>query len=182
MKWVSYLIAVPKVTDSSSATAETTIYSKAMGAYAGIAIDPATIDFGSMALGGTAAIQTPADHIVTVQVTANDAHDVGVKSEATWAKDADTVTLDPSGTPDAAGEFALTIDDAGDGSGHPATPQAVTTSSVTITDHGADARTATAPGVNEGISDTNLYMDLKLYTEGIVAGLYSGTITFKVTN
>lgn len=176
-EWCVYV----KVTDATVATAASTIYNKAMTAYSAITMDPATISFGDLALGGTAAIQTPVDHIITTKVIANDAHAVGVKSAATWTTGTDTITLDPV-APDAAGEFGLKIDDAGDASGHPSVGVAVTTANVTIDGHATDARTSTAPAADEGTSDVDLYMDLTLFSSGIDIGTYSGTITFEVTN
>ena len=66
-------------------------------------------------------------------------------------------------------------------SGIPTTPQAVTGSNVTITDHATDARTATTGG-DEGTTNVDLYMSLTLYSSGIDIGEYTGTITFSVTN
>jgi len=153
-----------------------------MAAYSSIATDVASITFGSgVALGATAYIDTPVDHNFASQVLANDAYELKVNAAATWTG-AGTLTLDPSGTPTAAGEFALNIDDAGDASGIPTTPQAVTTSATQITGHGADARVATAASADEATVDQNFYMSLKLYSSGIPVGAYSGTITLTVVN
>ncbi len=171
-----------KVTDGTAATAENTEKTKAMTAYSQIAMDPATIDFGTLALGATAAITTPADHTVSTNIIANDAHAVGVMSAGTWViGEEDSITLDTSGTPDAAGEFGLIIDDNAT-DGIPTEDQAVTDSNVTIAGHAADDRTETADNTNEVTTDVDLYMSLELYNSGIDIGEYSGTITFSVTN
>ena len=169
------------VTDSVSHTVNSTIYSKSMGSYASLSLSNGTINFGSMAMGSTTAIQTPSSHYVTLQSIANSAFALGGKSSSPWTNGSNNVTLNTSGTPGAAGEFALTYDDAGDGSGHPTTPQAVTTSTATITGHNADVRTSTAADANESTSKTNMYMDCKLYSSSIPYGTYSGTITFTIT-
>ena len=169
------------VTDSVSNTVSSTIYSKSMGAYSSLSLSSATISFGNIALGGTAAIQTPVSHYVTLQAIANDAFTLGTKSGATWVNGAVNANLDVDGSP-AATYFSLTQDNAGDGSGHPTTPQYVTTSTITITDLGAVSRTATAAGANEATTDTNIYMDCILGTSGLKVVTYSGTITFTITN
>ncbi len=171
------------VTDQSSGSTNTTIYSKSMAAYSSISTDEASIIFGSgVDLGATAYIDTPSDHNFATQVLANDAYALKVNTTATWAKGSDTITLDTSGTPDAAGEFGLNIDDAGDGSGTPTTPQAVTTTATEITGHGTDARVATTDTASEATSNQNFYMSLKLFSSGIPSGAYSGTITLTVVN
>ncbi len=110
----------------------------------------------------------------------NDAYELKVASAATWTG-AGTLTLDPSGTPNAAGEFALNIDDAGTVSSL-TTPQPVTTSATQITNHGSDARVATTDGNAEATVDQDFYMSLELYSSGIPVGAYSGTITLTVVN
>jgi hypothetical protein len=171
------------VTDLSAGTTNTTIYSNSMAAYSEISTDEASITFGSgVNLGATAYIDTPADHNFATQVLANDAYALQVNTSATWAKGGDTITLDTSGTPDASGEFGLNIDDAGDGSGAPTTPQAVTTSAANITGHTADSRVSTTAGASEATADQDFYMSLTLYSDGIPSGAYSGTITFTVVN
>ncbi len=172
-----------KVTATDAAlTHSLTVYSTAMSAYSSIATDVASITFGAgVALGATAYIDTPADdHNFATQVLSNDAYALQVSSAATWTG-AGTLTLDPV-APDAAGEFGLKIDDAGDGSGIPTTPVAVTTSPVTIAGHGTDARVATTDTVAEAVVSQNLYMSLTLYSTGIPVGAYSGTRTLTVVN
>ena len=168
-------------TDAQSGTGTSTIYSKSMGVYASLALSSGTIDFGSMALGSTAAIQTPASHYVTLQAISNNVSALGSKSSSTWSNGVNNATLDIDGSP-AAGYFSLTTDDAGDGSGHPTTPQYVTDSTATITGHGTDARTSTSPGANESTSNTNMYMDCILSSSGLVYGTYTGTITYTITS
>lgn len=172
------------VTDQSSGSTNTTIYSKSMAAYASISTDVGSITFGSgVDLGATAYIDTPIDHNLATKVLANDAYALKVSTSATWVKSSDTITLDASGTPDAAGEFGLNIDDAKHASNNgPATPQAVTTSATAITGHSADVRVATTDGVNEATVDQDYYMSLVLYGSGIPSGAYSGTVTFTVVN
>jgi hypothetical protein len=169
------------VTDAGSLAASNTSYSKSMGSYAALSLSSATIDFGSIALGGTAAIQTPIAHYVTLQAIANDVFALGSKSSSTWTNGGDSATLDIDGSP-AAGYFSLTQDNAGDGSGHPTTPQYMTTSTVTITDLGSISRTSTAAGASESTTDTNMYMDCILGASGLKVVTYSGTITFTITN
>jgi hypothetical protein len=171
------------VTDLSDGSANTTIYSKSMAAYSSISTDVGSITFGSgVNLGATAYIDTPADHNFATQVLANDTYALKVNTAATWSKGSDTITLDTSGTPDAAGEFGLNIDDAGDGSGAPTTPQAVTTTATEITGHSTDARVTTTAGASEATANQNFYMSLELYSSGIPSGAYSGDITFTVVN
>jgi hypothetical protein len=169
------------VTDSVSKTASSTIYSKSMGAYSSLSLSSSSISFGSIALGGTAAIQTPVSHYVTLQAIANDTFALASSSSSPWTSGGNNATLDTDGSPgDAA--FSLTQDDAGDGSGHPTTPQYVTTGSVTITGLGSVSRTSTNAGANESTTDTNIYMDCILGASGLIVATYSGTITFTITN
>jgi len=169
------------VTDSVSNTVSSTIYSKSMGAYSSLSLSSSTISFGSIALGGTAAIQTPAEHYVTLIAISNDTFALGSKSSSPWTNGGNNATLDTDGSP-GAGYFSLTQDDAGDGSGHPSTPQYVTTSTATITGHGTDTRTSTAASASESTSNTNIYMDCILGASGLKVLTYSGTITFTITN
>lgn len=173
-----------KVSDASG-NVPTTTYSLSMTAYSSIATDVSSITFGSgVALGATAYIAIPTDYNFATRVLANDAHDIKVASADTWTGDpTGTLTLDTSGTPDAAGEFALNIDDAGTASSLTA-PQPVTDSAVTISGYGSltTSRVTTADGVAEATSDQNLYMSLKLFSSGIPVGAYSGTITLTIVN
>jgi len=172
------------VYDLAAASATTTTYSLSMTAYSSITTDVASVTFGSgVALGAIAYIDTPGDNNFASQVLANDAYDIKVDSAATWTG-AGTLTLDPSGTPDAAGEFALNIDDTDAGSGAPTVEQAVTTSATTITgyDSSATSRVATADATAEATSDQDFVMSLKLYSTGIPVGAYSGTITLTIVN
>lgn len=152
-----------------------------MAAYSSIATDVGSITFGSgVALGATAYIATPVDYNFATQVLANDAYALQVNTTTTWTG-AGTLTLDISGTPNAAGEFALNIDDAGTVSSL-TTPQPVTTSATNITDHTTDARVATAASADEATADQDFYMSLELYSTGIPVGAYSGTITMTIVN
>jgi len=169
------------VTDAQAGTASTTIYSKSMGAYSALSLSSATIAFGDIAVGGTAAIQTPAEHYVTLVAISNDTFALGAKSSSTWTNGGSSATLDADGTP-GDGYFSLTQDNAGDGSGHPTTPQYVTTETANITDLGAVSRTATDAATSEGTTDTDMYMDCILGASGFVYGTYSGTITYTITN
>jgi hypothetical protein len=169
------------VTDSVSNTVSSTIYSKSMGAYSSLSLSSSTISFGSIALGGTAAIQTPADHYVTLIAISNDTFALGSKSSYPWTNGDDSATLDTDGSP-GAGYFSLTQDDAGDVSGHPSTPQYVTTATADITGLGSIGRTSTIAGASEGTTNTNIYMDCILGTSGLKVLTYSGTITFTITN
>ncbi|MFA5374249.1 MAG: hypothetical protein WC455_00610 [Dehalococcoidia bacterium] len=169
------------VTDAQAGTASTTIYSKSMGAYSSLSLSSATIGFSNIAMGGTAAIQDPVLHYETLQAIANDNFALASSSSSPWTSGGNNATLDTDGSPgDAA--FSLTQDDAGDGSGHPTTPQYVTTGSVTITGLGSVGRTATGETDPEGTTNTNIYMDCILGASGFVFGEYSGTITFTITN
>ena len=172
------------VTDAAAATAsDSSELLNAMAAYSSIATDVGSITFGGagIALGTTTYITTPGDYNFATQVLSNDAYALQSNTTTTWTTGSDTITLDPSGTPDAAGEFALNIDDAGTVSSL-TTPQPVTTSAANITDHAADARVATAASANETTADQDFYMSLKLYSQGIPVGTYSGTITMTVVN
>ncbi len=169
------------VTDAQAGAVSSTINSKSMGAYAALSLSAATVAFGNIALSGTAAIQTPVSHYVTLQAIANDAFALGTKSGATWVNGVVNANLDVDGSP-ASTYFSLTQDNAGDGSGHPTTPQFITTTTADITGLGAVTRTATAAGANEATTDTNMYMDCILGPSGLIYGTYSGTITYTITN
>jgi hypothetical protein len=169
------------VTDTQAGAASSTIYSKSMGAYSSLSLSSATIGFGDIALGGTAAIATPVAKYVTLVAIANDTFALGAKSSSPWTNGGSNATLDIDGSP-AASAFSLTQDNAGDGSGHPITPQYVTTSTADITGLGGVSRTSTSAGASEGTTDTNMYMDCILGASGLIYGTYSGTITYTITN
>ena len=175
------------VTDAAAAPiSDSSEVLNSMAAYSEISTDAGTgITFGSgVTLGDTAYIDSvdgSGAHTFATQVLANDAYALQSNTAATWTGSG-TLTLDPDGTPSAAGEFGLNIDDADGGSGAPDTPQAVTTSPADITDHAADTRVTTAAEANEATVNQAIYMSLTLYSTGIPTGAYSGTITFTVVN
>lgn len=171
------------VTDAADAPISNQLeVQNSMAAYSEISTSVASITFGSgVTLGNTAYIDTPDTHNVTTQVLANDAYALQSNTAETWTGSG-TLTLDASGTPDAAGEFGLNIDDEDGGSGAPNVTQAVTTSPADITDHAADTRVTTAASADEATVNQDLYMSLTLYSTGIPTGAYNGTITFTVVN
>lgn len=157
-----------------------------MGAYAAISLDAGTIILGDatngIEPGGTGYITSPTTYITT-QVASNDTHDLGVKSDATWADGGSSITLSGgTGVPGGDGEFSLEIDDDTSGGGEPKFPEAVTATNATITGHATDARTETTDDEDEGTADTALYMALSLSVAGVEEVTYTGTITFTVTN
>ena len=168
------------VKDESETSAASYASLNSMAAYSQISTDVTSVTFGSsaVALGATAYIDTPSNHLLTTQVLANKAYALQVKSASTWTG-AGTLTLADSGTP-AAGEFRLNIDDATSGAGEPTTAQPVTATAGTITGHAIDARVATAAGAAEATANLPLYMGLTLGSTTIPHGDYSGTITFTV--
>ena len=169
------------VTDAQDGSDSETIYSKSMGAYSALSLSSATIAFGDISVGGTAAIQTPVEQYVTLIAISNDTFALGAKSSATWTNGGSSATLDADGAP-GDGYFSLTQDNATGGDGHPDTPQYVTTETANITGLNAVSRTATDATASEGTTDTNMYMDCILGASGFVYGEYSGTITYTITN
>jgi len=170
-----------RVTDAHSGTVNSTIYSKTMGAYSSLTLSASEVSFGDIELDGTAPIQTPVSHYVTLQAIANDTFALGANSSATWTNGGSSANLDIDGTP-GEGAFSLTQDNAGDGEYDPLTPQYITATTATITDLGNVGRTMTDAGANEGRTDTNMYMDCILGASGLIVGTYSGTITYTITN
>lgn len=171
------------VTDAAAAPiSDSSEVLNSMAAYSEISTSVASITFGSgVTLGNTAYIDTPATHNLTTQVLANDEYALQSNTAANWTGSG-TLTLDPDGTPSAAGQFGLNIDDEDGGSGAPNVTQAVTTSAADITGHSADARVETAASANEATVNQDFYMSLTLYSTGIPSGAYNGTITFTVVN
>jgi hypothetical protein len=169
------------VTDAHSGTKDKFTYGKTMGAYAALTLSSATVSFGNIALSGTAAIETPVSHYVTLQAIANDTFSLGAKSSTPWTSSGNNANLDNDGTP-GAGSFSLTQDNAEGVNGHPATPQYITDATADITGLDAVIRTATEAGADEGTTNTNMYMDCILGASGLVVGTYSGTITYTITN
>ena len=173
------------VTDAEPASvSDSSEILNSMAAYSEIDTDIANIIFGNgVTLGTTAYIDTPVDHNLATQVLANDKYALQVNTAETWTGSG-TLTLDPDGTPSAAGQFGLNIDDAGDASGVPTTPAAVTTIAADITGYDVEStsRVATAASANEVAASQDFYMSLALYSTGIPAGAYSGAITFTVVN
>ncbi len=159
-----------------------------MGAYAEISLDAATIIFGDAVNGiepGQTGYITSPNIYITTQVASNDIHDLGVRSDATWTNGGSSITLSGgTGVPGGDGEFSLEISDDGTGGdpGQPKLPSAVTATNATIAGHATDGRTETIDDGDEGTSDTALYMGLSLALTGVDEIVYSGTITFTVTN
>lgn len=171
------------VTDAAGATAEDiSEVANSMSAYLGIATTVDAIDFGDVTPGGTAAIQTPASHILGTNVTSNDAYELKGNSTSPWTTGTYTMTLTGGNTtPTGTRQFALTVDDGGDASGHPTTAQAVNTTLSQITGLGSVAAPTTAATDSEGTSDTSLYMDILLGND-IHIGTYTGTIYLQAIN
>ncbi len=172
-----------KVVDLAAASVEdVSKVLNSMGAYCSISTT-ADIDFGNVALGATAAIQTPGDNILLSETIANDTHTLQVKSATTWSDGVPghTMALKITAGP-GSNEFCLTIDDATSGSGHPSTPQYLTTADYVDIDSVAPARTATIADAPEVATTTNLYMDIILGSTGIYVGTFTGTIYLQVTN
>ena len=170
------------VTDAQAAAANTTVYNNAMYAYASLALSSATVDFGNMALGDTAAIQTPPAQYVTLQAIANSVFSLGSKSSATWSTGSSTATLDTADGSPAAGQFSLAQGTASSGGGHPSSPQYIGSTTADITGHSNDGRTSTAAGASEATNNTNMYMDCILASSGLAVGTYTGSITYTITN
>lgn len=175
------------VTDAEPASvSDSSEVLNSMAAYSEISTDESNITFGDgVSLGTTAYIDTPVDHNLATEVLANDAYALQVNTATTWTGSGTLITLDPDGTPSAAGEFGLNIDDTQTGEvGEPAAPEAVTTSAVDITGYDVEStsRVATAASADEATADQDFYMSLALYSTGIPTGAYSGAITFTVVN
>ena len=175
------------VTDASAPISNQLEVLNSMGAYSEIGTDledPANITFGNdVTLGTTAYIDAPVDHNLATEVLANDAYALQVNTATTWTGSG-TLTLDPDGTPSAAGEFGLNIDDTQTGEvGEPAAPEAVTTSAADITGYDVESTSRVATtGTGEVAASQDFYMSLALYSTGIPVGAYSGAITFTVVN
>lgn len=175
-EWVCHVV----VKDAGGLTASGSDAGNSMAAYIEIATDPATISFGEVSPGGTMAIQNPTDHILTTKVTTNKAYNLAVQASSPWSAGADkTMALNGSGNPGNR-EFSLAIDDEGDASGNPVSPQWISTSSAQITDMSGLAAPTTDAGASEGTADKDFYMQVKL--GNVLPGTYSGTITFTASN
>ncbi len=162
-----------------------------MSAYSEVTFDSAGIILGDEAAGiepgTTGYITDPASNYLTTQVTSNAAYEMGVMSDATWS-DGTSNTIDLSrgmGVPDDPGQFSLEIDNqqnSGGSPGQPKKPEAVTDTNKTIEGYKNVTRVTTGAGAPEGTNDHTMYMAMSLSLEGIQEVMYSGAITFTVTN
>lgn len=177
--WLAWVQAI----DVANASGNQTVLAAddaSMAAYCSITSDLSEIDFGTVALSGTAVIPGVGNDIVT-SVVANDSYALKFHSEATWTTGAKTIALETATTP-GVGEFKLEIDNAAT-SGVPTIPQQVQSSgATTITDLDAVARASTDPAADEDTSDNNLYIQLTLGASGVRPEQYTGTVTFTVEN
>lgn len=162
-----------------------------MSAYAEVAFNTAGVILGDgttgIEPGTTGYITDPVCNYLTTQVTSNATYSMGVMSDATWS-DGASHTIDLSGgkgVPDVPGQFSLGIDNqqqGGGSPGQPKKPEAVTGTNRTIEDYDNVSRVTTGAGISEGTNDHTMYLAMSLSLEGIQEVMYSGAITFTVTN
>jgi len=162
-----------------------------MSAYSEVAFDSIGITFGDetdgIEPGTTGYITYPASHYLTTLVTSNATYAMGVTSDATWSNGGSN-TIDLSGkkgVPKDPEEFSLEIDNqqkGGGSPGQPKKPEAVTDTNKTIKDYKDVSRVTTGAEASEGTNDHTMYMAMSLSLEGIQEVMYSGSITFTVTN
>ncbi len=160
-----------------------------MGAYAEISFDAASVTLGSATAGiepgQTGYITVPVATFLTGQVITNKQYALGVKSTANWTDGGPKLINLAGGTgiPGGSGQFNLTIDDQQLGSpGQPKTPQGVTSTDAVIAGLGTVTRISTNANASEAPGNTPMYMALAFSLAGIDEVIYSGTITFSVTN
>ncbi len=177
--------------DENKSGSKTWTIGASMSAYSEVVFDSAGIIFGDAVTGiepgMTGYITDPSTHYLTTLVTSNATYAMGVKSDSSWT-DGGSNSIDLSGekgVPNHPGQFSLEIDNqqkGGGSPGQPKKPEAVTDNNKTIKGYKNVSRVTTGPEDSEGTNDHTMYMAMSLSLEGIQEVVYSGTITFTITN
>ena len=177
--------------DENKSGSNTWAAGASMSAYSEVGFDGAGVVFGDETTGiepgTTGYITDPASNYLTVQVISNAEYAMGVKSDATWSDGgANFITLsEGEGVPDDPEEFSLEIDNqqkGGGSPGEPKKPKEITAINTTVKGYEEVLRVTTGEGNPEGMNEHTMYMAMSLSLEGIQEVVYSGTITFTVTN
>jgi hypothetical protein len=160
-----------------------------MGAYSAVSFSQATITLGNavdgIEPGQTGYITDPVSTYLTVMTTTNDEYALGVMSSNAWSDGShpDIILAEGTGVPGGSGQFNLTIDNEQQGfPGQPKSLQAVEDTNVTIDGFETKPRVTTPQSTSEGTADADMYMGLTFSASGIFEVMYSGQITFTVTN
>ena len=162
-----------------------------MSAYSEVGFDSAGVIFGDETTGiepgTTGYISDPSSNYLTARVISNAEYALGVRSVAAWSDGgSNSIALSGGeGIPDGPEEFSLEIDNQqkpASSPGQPKHPQAVTGANTTVEGYEEVPRVTTGQGNPEGTNDHTMYMAMSLSLEGIREVVYSGTITFTVTN
>jgi len=139
-----------------------------------VVASPATVDFGSLALGSAFATNNKTANVKNIangNYTESAKTDNGTEGVATWDNTTTiNVTLNTTGSP-GTGEFSLAIDD----TETLASSVNMTTSYQTINSTGVQTEEVGSPAGNHGLW-------LALGPEGIAPKEYSGTIHFQIAN
>jgi len=179
------------VRDENKSGSKTWITGASMSAYSEVTFDSAGIMFGDIDTGiepgMTGYITDPPSHYLTTLITSNAKYAIGVKSDTSWTDGGlNSISLSgEKGVPDGPAEFSLEIDNqrkGGGSPGQPKKPDAVTDTNTTIKGYNNVSRVTTGPEDSEGTNDHTMYMAMSLSLEGIQEVVYSGTITFTITN
>lgn len=177
--------------DGSKSGSNTWATGASMAAYSEIEFDAAALVFGDQTEGvppGSAGyITAPATRYLTIRVISNAQYALGVMSDVVWSDGGlNLVTLTGSiGVPSGIAGFSLEIDDAEAGGGPPGAPkipQAVTGATAAVAGYETVSRCTTPRGDSEGTNDHVMYMAMWFSVTGIEEVVYSGAITFTVTN
>ena len=179
------------VRDENKSDSETWATGASMSAYSAVGFDVAGVTFGDPILGiepgTTAHISDPSSGYLTVQVTSNATYSMGVRSDAAWTDGgSNSATLtQQKGVPAGPGRLSLEIDDRHTDQGpigKPQNPEAIAGTNTTIAGFESVSRVTTDPGASEGTNDDTMCMSLSLSLMGIHEVVYSGSMTFTVTN
>ena len=182
---------VATIRDENKSGSKTWNTGASMSAYSEVSFDSAGVTLGDETAGiepgMTGYITDPTSHYLTALVTSNATYAMGVKSDSSWT-DGGSNSIDLSeetGIPDDAAEFSLEVDNQQKSGGFPGQPkssQAVTIANTTIAGYNDVSRVTTGADDSEGTNDHSMYMAMSLSLEGIQEVVYSGTITFTITN
>ncbi|PKB66250.1 MAG: hypothetical protein BZY81_07380 [SAR202 cluster bacterium Io17-Chloro-G4] len=143
-----------EVTDSTSTdTDSSSLRDQAMGAFAQISVNPATVSFGTLTANtSNNPVTTPGSGTFDATSVSNQTHALTIQASSSWSDGFTTLTLDPDGGP---GVDAISLQ--ADDDATVADAQFVTATAADLTGHSTDGRDTTEAGT---VTPIGLFLDL----------------------
>ena len=160
-----------EVTDSTTTdTDSSSLRDQAMGAFAQISVNPATVSFGTLTSNSNDnPITDPGSGTFDATSVSNQVHALTIQATTTWSNRATDLTLDQDGNP-GVNQISLKADD----DATVADAQFVTSTAADITGHSTDSRDTSEAGT---VTPIGLFLDLGTISAG---SDFEGTFTIIV--